>query len=504
MTTAIVLGVDVGTSDTKVLATTLTGVELGVVATKTQWRNRSDGGAQTDPDLLSGSVFGLLDQAVAQAVESPAVDGRIRVAAVSFTGMAEAGVLLDSAGRAAHPIIAWFDQRGRAEMASLPDDFRAEFPRRTGLPVSAMATLAKLLWMRSQGTPMVGRWFSVPEYLVHRLGGAAAAELSLASRTGLLDQDTADIWPAAFDLLGASPTLLPPRVLAGTPLGRIDSSDVSPALRGAVLTVAGHDHPVAAVGSGSVGADEVFDSFGTAEALVRSFDGPLDADARDRLAGAGINAVQHVLPGRRVLLAGTKAGLLLRRTLTLLGAADPVAREALDREAFALGASVEGAATEAFGATVSGSDNNDGVLRITVEGDDVGPAGLWLAALDHVITESERMLAVMAAEVGPARTAVIAGGWTRMQSVRRAKLASLPGLRFSQRSQAGAFGAAMFAAHAADVADLMSTTGDHAAIAVDSPSGPSPEFAAAFTGSVPAPIPAATMAGSPTPQESRA
>ena len=390
-------------------------------------------------------------------------------------------------------------------MASLPDDFRAEFPRRTGLPVSAMATLAKLLWMRSQGTPMVGRWFSVPEYLVHRLGGAAAAELSLASRTGLLDQDTADIWPAAFDLLGASPTLLPPRVLAGTPLGRIDSSDVSPALRGAVLTVAGHDHPVAAVGSGSVGADEVFDSFGTAEALVRSFDGPLDADARDRLAGAGINAVQHVLPGRRVLLAGTKAGLLLRRTLTLLGAADPVAREALDREAFALGASVEGAATEAFGATVSGSDNNDGVLRITVEGDDVGPAGLWLAALDHVITESERMLAVMAAEVGPARE--------RRSSPAAGPGCSRCGAPSSHRFQGCASRSAARPARSArrcsphtphDVADLMSTTGDHTAIAVDSPSGPSPEFAAAFTGSVPAPIPAATLAGSPTPQESRA
>ena len=45
-----------------------------------------------------------------------------------------------------------------------------------------------------------------------------------------------------------------------------------------------------------------------------------------------------------------------------------------------------------------------------------------------------------------------------MQSVRRAKRASLPGLRFSRRSQAAAFGAAMFAAYAHQVAELMSTT----------------------------------------------
>ena len=132
------------------------------------------------------------------------------------------------------------------------------------------------------------------------------------------------------------------------------------------------------------------------------------------------------------------------------------------------------------GAAVSGADNTDGVLRITVDNDGTGPADLWLAAIDHITAESERLLAAMAAEVGPSTNTVIAGGWTRMSSIRRAKTASLPHVRYSDRSQAGAFGAALFAAHAVDAAAVLAAAGNPDAVGIDEPSGPTQEFAAAF------------------------
>ena len=42
-----------------------------------------------------------------------------------------------------------------------------------------------------------------------------------------------------------------------------------------MLTVAGHDHPVAAIGVGAAGADELFNSSGTADVLARSIPGTL-------------------------------------------------------------------------------------------------------------------------------------------------------------------------------------------------------------------------------------
>ena len=285
--------------------------------------------------------------------------------------------------------------------------------------------------------------------------------------------------------IDASASLIPPLVVAGTPLGRAAGPAVPAVLHGAVLTIAGHDHPVAAVGCGTTGTHEIFDSFGTAEALVRSVEGNLDRDARHRLASAGVNSVHHVLAGRRLLLGGTKAGLLLRRTLDLLGAGSGERRAELDEAACALAerAAVAGsAATE--GVVVRGAANDDGTLRIEVTSDAVTPAAVWLATLDNGVDEATRCLDLMAAEIGPATAVVVAGGWTRMKSVRRSKTASLPNVRFSDRSQAGAFGATMFAAHAANAAAQLSTTGDNSANSVLAPNGPSTEFAARYTQAV--------------------
>ncbi len=486
----VVLGVDVGTSDSKVLATTPTGTEIATVSAPTVWRNHSGTFTDMDPEVLVRGLFRLLERAVEEA---ELLVGPVVVSAIAVTGMAEAGVLLDAQGVALHPIIAWFDPRGGAEMAAMPQQVLDEFCGRTGLPVSSLATIAKLAWMRSQGTELRGRqWLNVPEFVVHRLGGARVSEMSLVARTGLLDQESGDLWPEALAAIGADASLVPPLVVAGTPLGRA-AGPAPQVVRGAVLTVAGHDHPVAAVGCGTIGADEVFDSFGTAEALVRSMEGTLDRDARERLASAGVNAVHHVLAGRRLLLGGTKAGLLLRRTLDLLGAGGQERRGELDRSACALQDAINSGTAGLDGIRVWGAANDDGTLRVDITTDRVSPAALWLATVRNGIAEADRCLDLMAAEIGPADAVVVAGGWARMDSIRRAKAESLPNVRFSDRSQAGAFGATMFAAHAAIVADNLSRTGDFSADSVRSPQGPSETFAARYTQAVEAASSAPTL-----------
>lgn len=489
MNTPILLGVDIGTSDSKVLATTLTGDEVVSVSTPTSWRHHGGTMTDTDPQQLVDGVFALLERAVGVATEFL---GPVTVSAIAITGMAEAGVLLDSGGVPLYPIIAWFDPRGGSEILALPSDLIAQFCGRTGLPVSPLATIAKLAWMRGQGTDLAGtQWLNVPEYLLHKLGGVRASEMSLAARTGLLDQDSGQLWPEALAAIGAGADLIPPLVIAGTPLGRANGDAVPVVLRGAVLTVAGHDHPVAAVGCGATAADEIFDSFGTAEALVRSVESNLDAAARSRLAAAGVNSVHHVLAGRHLLLGGTKAGLLLRRTLDMLGSATEDRRSELDDAACALEDAAGILGTDPLeGITVSGAVNNDGALRIAITSEDVSPASLWLATLAHAVDEAARCLDLMAAEIGPASTVVVAGGWARMKSVRRSKESSFPDVRFSDRSQAGAFGATMFAAHAAIVANKLFTDGDPSGNSLVNPSGPSEEFAARYTSPRPTRAPA--------------
>lgn len=451
MTRQVVLGVDVGTSDTKVLATTPEGIEISSSSATTHWTVGARGHTDADAARLLATVISLLDEAVAATRE--VLDADVEVTGIAVTGMAEAGVLLDPHGRPAHPVIAWYDPRGAEQLAGFPADMLADFPGRTGLPVTPLATVAKLAWMRDQGTDLAGHcWLNVPEYVANGLTGVRAAETSLVARTGLYDQDTSDLWAEMLDVLGASTALVPDRRTAGTPWGRV-GGHAPASVRGAVVTVAGHDHPVAALGCGVIDTDALFDDLGTAEAFVRSTETLLDHQTRDRLARSGFNVVSHVLAGRRLLVVGTRGGLVLRRTLALLGVRTAQQRDALDAEARALSAAgrAEGVVT------VSGAANDDGVLSITSAAD-ASPAELWLAALDHTVAEAARLLDVMTIEVGPATSSVVAGGWTRMASVRDAKTASLPAIRFSDRRQAGAFGAAAFAACTATGADGGPTT----------------------------------------------
>ena len=101
------------------------------------------------------------------------------------------------------------------------------------------------------------------------------SEYSLASRTGLLDQDSGEPWGDMLDHLGVSGDFVPPLVDAGTVLGAATAGWLPPAFAGARVTVAGHDHLVSAVSGGSIPADRYHVSMGTAEVLLRVLDGPI-------------------------------------------------------------------------------------------------------------------------------------------------------------------------------------------------------------------------------------
>src|SRR6202035_5589295 len=120
---------------------------------------------------------------------------------------------------------------------------------------------------------------------------------SLGSRTGLIDQGTGELWPGAATVAGLSARILPDERPAGSPAGQIRHDGVDPRAAGAVLTVAGHDHPVAAIGAGVV---------------ARCLPGTLAEPQRQAVVSAGWSLGRHVLPDTSLLLAGVSGGLLLR------------------------------------------------------------------------------------------------------------------------------------------------------------------------------------------------
>jgi sugar (pentulose or hexulose) kinase len=440
--TDVVIGIDIGTTSSKAVARTTSQRGTPYVEQPTPWHTGNCGQTEIDPHRLVGVAVDLIGRAV-RAAESGW--GPVRVRSIGVTGLAESGALLDAAGRPAAPVIAWFDHRGGHEMELISrksPGFAATFERTTGLPWSSQASIAKLLWLRAHGylDGPASTWLSVPEWIVFALGGDPVREPSLASRTGLIDQGTGDVWPDVLAAAGLSSRILPDERPAGFRAGYLDHEGVASCAAGAVLTVAGHDHPVAAIGVGAVEADELFNSSGTADVLARSITGTLDETQRQRVVSAGWSIGRHVLPGTSLLLAGVSGGLLLRRVLAALGAESRQARAVLDHASLGVGELPAGLTV-----TGDGRTQDDVVIRIR---DGASPASVWTAAVRHTAAQTGLLLSDIEKVVGPHRRAVAAGGWTQMASVRTAKAAVIGAMSFSPVVQPGVTGAALLAAFA--------------------------------------------------------
>jgi sugar (pentulose or hexulose) kinase len=431
VTSDVLVGIDVGTSACKAAAVSLDGIEVAHAARPTPWR-RVPTGAEADPVELAETAAAVAVEAVERA------DGR--AVAIGVCSMAETGVLLDARGAPVAPAIAWHDERGEEEAARIAAALGPErFVVRTGLPPSRLCSLAKLLWLRTNhdGARRGVRWLNVSEWVVRRLGGDESAELSLASRSGFLNVPERRWWSDALEFAEAPPGLLPELTSAGTALGRASAAGLS----GAVLAVGGHDHLCAQVGVGATRDGDVFDSCGSAEAIVAAVPPPIaDADVVAAV-GAGVTVGWHVFGGHRSLLGGFRSGIGLRRFLDLLGVDDD-ARAALSAAALAEPRGAGGLRVH---------DASTQQAQLTGIGDGVSPALVWRAALEA--TEEHAASIKLAAEriAGPARRLVVAGGWARDPAVRGVKEEVLGAFDWPPVTEAGARGAALIAGIAAGI-----------------------------------------------------
>jgi sugar (pentulose or hexulose) kinase len=429
----LLLGIDVGTTYCKALVLDSGGEELGEARERTPWTPVPTG-AEIDPHTLARTALAVAARALAES--APGV-----VAAVGVAGMAETGVLLDRRGAPIGPAIAWHDARGTDEARAIGDELgRRTFAAKTGLPASALCSLSKLRWQRSHapGAADAVRWLGMPEWVARALGAADVAELSLASRTGLLSLRDRAWWPEALAWLGVPEGFLAEPVPAGTPVGLV--GDELPAARGAVITVAGHDHVTATVGAGATADGDVLHSSGTADVFVRSVE-PLEPQRVADAVVSGVTVGWHVIPERWTLISGNELNVALASVLDLLGVEGQAERDALTAAAAELPPG-------------SGSLRLEGVAErgsMSLHGISPGMsrAHVWRAALEAGADLSAATLARNDAVGGPRRRIIATGGGVRGAGARTVKEERLGPIEWSPVQEATARGAAVLAGVAA-------------------------------------------------------
>ena len=253
--TDLLLGIDVGTTYCKAVVFDVDGRGASHARARTPWTAVGNG-AEIDPSALVRTA----QKAAAEAIAGGPAGA---VVAVGIAGMGETGVLVDARGRALGPAIAWHDARGTGEAREIEGELGGGSSRATpacrprrcarsrscagSVPISKGSRRPCAGSGSRSGSP--ARWVP-PTWRSCRWPPAPACSSSARRRGGRAPSTGS----ASGDDFLAEP------VAAGTPLGRV--SDALPAARGAVITVAGHDHVAATIGAGACREGDVLHSAG--------------------------------------------------------------------------------------------------------------------------------------------------------------------------------------------------------------------------------------------------
>ena len=261
----IVIGVDVGTTTTKVIA----------VDPATGWRTaafREYRLSEPQPRHQVQSprlVLDAVDGALAEVVAACA--GR-RVDVIGV-GSAMHGLLgLDEDLVPVTDIVTWADTRAHAEAAALRAEGRAtELLHRSGTPVHPMSPLVKLQWFTRHDRATAARarhWVGLKDLVLLHLTGRLVTELSTASASGLLDLATRTWAPSSLDLAGVRREQLPD-VLPTTALLELSAAAGArvglPA--GVPVNVGATDGPLGNLGTGAIAPGIAGLSMGTSGAV---------------------------------------------------------------------------------------------------------------------------------------------------------------------------------------------------------------------------------------------
>ena len=344
MTTAtgrtLLLGVDVGTSGTKVVLLDADGATVDETTVGYGLRSPQPGWTEQDPEDW-WAAFQEGTKTLWARGHAPS-----DVAAVGLSGQMHSLVVLDAAGSVLCPAILWSDNRTGAECAR-------RSPRRSDVK-GCWSGPATLRWRGSRRPRSCGSARHWPEayakaahlllakdFLRYRLSGALASDMSDASGTLLLDVRARRWADDVIAELGIDRGLLPEVVEGSTVTGTVSAEAAARTglMAGTPIVGGGGDNAAAAVGLGAVDPGILTLSIGTSGVIFA----PL-ARYPDIVDGS-LHVFCHALPERWHLMSVTlAAGGSLRWLRDALSPVLPTAGDAaydwlMERAAAASGGS---------------------------------------------------------------------------------------------------------------------------------------------------------------------
>ncbi|MEK0081597.1 FGGY family carbohydrate kinase [Benzoatithermus flavus] len=175
----VIVGIDAGTSVTKVVAFDLDGNELAAVGRPNRYEELPGGGVEQDMARTWADTVAVLRE-LAEAV--PGL--RERAAALAVTGQGDGTWLYDEAGEPTAPAWLWLDSRAAGIVRELDrNGVRALAYRHTGCGMNACNQSAQLLWLKRHAPHVLARSATAchcKDWLYFKLTGQRVTDVSEA------------------------------------------------------------------------------------------------------------------------------------------------------------------------------------------------------------------------------------------------------------------------------------------------------------------------------------
>jgi gluconokinase len=314
----LALGVDLGTGSVRAFLYDVSGGRHNGVRLPYEWHITSDGGVETDAEMLVALVSAGISGALATV---PAASS---VVAVGMSALWHTLLGVDANGSPATPVYAWSDARATDAARVLRGrlDEKAVHAR-TGAMLHPSYPLARLAWLRAADSARfddVAWWMSAPEYVWLRLTGERRVDVSIAAGSGLLDQLTLQWDRELLDAVGVRAEQLSELALGDVHISPRRPPDPAlswPALQRATWRLPVGDGACANIGSGCTTPERMSLTIGTSAAARTMLPWPRDAHAPDGLWVYRLDATHAILGG--AVSNGGLVRLWLKRILRIAG-----------------------------------------------------------------------------------------------------------------------------------------------------------------------------------------
>jgi gluconokinase len=443
----VVVGVDLGTSAVKVLATTAGGREIAGGSEFYGLETPHQDFVEQDADVVYRATMHVLARVLS--------DVRMRgseVVAIGFSSAMHGVLCVDEAGEPLSHVITWMDRRAHA----IADKWRADgngsaLYARTGAPMHPMLPVTKLRWLAENDRDLFARarrFVGLKELFIFRWTGEWLVDYGIASATGMLDLRTRDWFPLALELAQVEPERLS-RIAPPSTALRTFRPAIARELglgEATAVVLASSDGPLANIGVGTRPHGDVALTLGTSGA-VRILAGEPGLDARGRTFCYCADDTHYVVGGPT-----SAAGASLDWIFALL--LDELPKEARFARAAELAADVAPGADGLVVLPFFGGERApywNSALRGTFDGLDLAHdrRAILRAAFESVVFGVYAVYEVMREHAPDAKQLLLSGGLTKAPLVREllADVFGLPAVQ-PREQEASAFGAALLAAQA--------------------------------------------------------